>query len=483
MRWALFCLVLLASLVAYYLTDPDARPVMAPLLAVVIVAAFFFIYLWTLDRLLPVFEIGAIFVLVTTIYSIFPLINYMAGGLQWTELSDLRLWSYNHYITPSDVGAFGWWYVLYIVGFAVTYLAVRRSAVARSRVARLPRLGERVVIVIFAAALMIFFFIMFKFFNLSYWNNYQDRLQGVGMGTELPYFVMQISHNLRGMLFVAKQCILLFLVMMWRKPWARVAAIGWIVMEAAILSIRMSGRGELVLLTLSTVLAYHRFVKPLTIRVAAFMVMFVLVAFIAFGVLRDFTGHGHEVVAVAGSTRIAALTVDNEFQALWATAYDLYMRKTYLDLHAPWQIFVSDLYMLIPSQFLPFYKWDPSEWYLEVIGLRGLGVGFMFGVAAQAVVGLGKWEMLLRGMLLGGIFGLLHRWYVRHQHSFWVVSFYLYCCAWTHYTFRATSFYTFYYDIYCWLPFFLAVTTTVWLLNRMGGSLRVDAPAAERRMA
>jgi hypothetical protein len=114
----------------------------------------------------------------------------------------------------------------------------------------------------------------------------------------------------------------------------------------------------------------------------------------------------------------------------------------------PWQIYVSDLYLIIPSQLLPFEKWDPAEWYLDVIGARGTGVGFMFGVMAQAVLGLDWAELVARGALLGHVSALLHRWYVRRARRFWPTLLYLFVGIWAYYTVRATSFYLVHFVVY-----------------------------------
>jgi hypothetical protein len=52
------------------------------------------------------------------------------------------------------------------------------------------------------------------------------------------------------------------------------------------------------------------------------------------------------------------------------------------------------------------------------------------------------------------------------------VSAYLYLCAWTHYTFRSTSLYSFYYFVYRWLPFFIGVNGLAWLLTHAKRSLK-----------
>ena len=61
-------------------------------------------------------------------------------------------------------------------------------------------------------------------------------------------------------------------------------------------------------------------------------------------------------------------------------------------------------FIFIPSQFLPFEKLSLSQWYLKVIDQHGRGVGFMFGVISQGVVGGGWFELAVRAAITGAIF-------------------------------------------------------------------------------
>jgi hypothetical protein len=148
----------------------------------------------------------------------------------------------------------------------------------------------------------------------------------------------------------------------------------------------------------------------------------------------------------------------NEFQVLFGTPYDLYMRKAAGTLPpTPWQVSVSDLLLPIPSQVLPFPKIDPSEWYLGAAGLLGTGFGAMFGVISQAIVGFDWIELVVRGCVLGFVLAKLHRWYVRRQRHYWPTLLYLFVCVWSYYTFRASTFYFATFIVYQFVPVLLAV--------------------------
>src|SRR5437588_11332669 len=91
----------------------------------------------------------------------------------------------------------------------------------------------------------------------------------------------------------------------------------------------------------------------------------------------------------------------------------------------------------------------------------------MFGVMAQAVVGLGWIEVVLRAALLGVLAAAFHRWFTRNAHRFWVTLLYLYVTIWIYYTFRATSFWLFHSVVYEFLPVMLVVSLLAVILQRV----------------
>jgi len=261
------------------------------------------------------------------------------------------------------------------------------------------------------------------------------------MFTAMPYFLVQITHNLIGIALILKQGLLLLLLLRWQSKRWRSLLVIWLSIEVLLALLMLGARTEVVLLLLSAALLYHRLVRPLPLWRTMVGGGICLGGFLLFGIARDIDMDLQSQVMSFTSEPLSFLTMPNEFQSLFGTAYDLYLRKSDGSLgQVPWQIYFSDLYMIIPSQLLPFYKWDPSQWYLDLIGYRDTGVGFMFGVVSQAVIGLDWVELALRGTLLGWLFARIHRWYMRHNSGFWPTLFYLFLCVWSYYTFRSTTF-------------------------------------------
>jgi hypothetical protein len=423
------------------------------MLALMNLSLFFIAILWHRDGMLPVFELGTICVMATALYSVFPLLNFLSSGLTWTILSDGRLLEYDP--SPEDVGGFAWRHVLYLLSFVVTYLYTRGRASCQQAPLKMPNHTMRTAIVLLFSVLTVYFWILQIGFGVSYAPSYEDLRAERGLPTQLPYVLQQFSHNFAGIVFILKQSILLLLLPRWQNKKWRSVLVMWLSVEVLIAVLRKGARTEMILLLLSTALLYHRIVRPLPLLRILLMGGICLGGFLWLGIARNIsTNEQAEIIAeVLSSEDVSLLSINNEFQALFGTAYDLYRRKNEGDLGpVPWQIYFSELYLVIPGQLLPFEKWDPAEWYLELIGLRNLNVGYMFSVVSQAIIGLDWVELAVRGALLGWLFAWTHRWYVRHASAFWAALFYLYLCVWSYYTFRATTFYLIYFIVYHFVP-------------------------------
>jgi len=430
----------LASAVGLFLADGDARPLVLPLLALAYVAALHVAVLWRRDRELPVFEIGTLWVAATLLYGAMPFVNFIVDGLRWGPTSDGRLAQY-----PVDIDrlvSFAWRYVAYLASFVAVYLPLRARHTARGApLDPVPRS-------MFAALLIVLWLqwafeqALFLLYGLDVSVSYTD-LPVTTRPAEMPYVLWQVTLIVLASVFVAKQALLLLLIRQWRDLRWRLALIAWLAVEVVGVAVQMGSRGLAIRLLLTFALLYHRFVRP--VRPLALLAggAVLLAGFLAQGILR------FRPSLEDGLDLRTLLTTGNEFQSIFATAYDLFQRRAAGTMpEVPWQIYVSDLYLIVPSQLLPFEKWDPAEWYLEVIGARGTGVGFMFGVMAQAVLGLDWIELVARGALLGLCGALLHRWYVRRARRFWPTVLYLFIGIWAYYTVRATSFYLVHFVVY-----------------------------------
>jgi hypothetical protein len=446
--------VLLVSALGLLLVAPPARPVLLPVLVVLNLFVAFVATLKNRDGRLPVFELGTVCTLITGLYATVPLVGFWLGGLVWSPVSDARLYDY----PPSGDQLLGvaWRYVVYFGSFVLAYLWLRGRTSFPAAVVSADR-ATRAVVVVTLLVVWVFFLVLQVAIGVHLNASYASVREGSAtVTTDLPRSIQQAVGYAEGILLVSKLCLLVLLFRRWASPRSRVLLILWLGFEVVTAATRLGSRRDTAMLVIAVVLLYDHLVKPLKTWQALAGGGGLLFGLLAFGFARD----------LGGAT--ASWTAANEFQTLFGNGCDMLARVQSGRFEIPRQLYFSELLMLIPSRWqslLPFPVLDPSDWYLDVLGVRGTGVGFMFGVVAQAIIG-GDWlELVARGIALGLLFAGIHRWCSRRAHNLWVVVFYVYLCLWCYYTVRASTFYMAYFVLYRLLPamlLFWAARSVLW---------------------
>jgi hypothetical protein len=423
------------------------------------------LYLYYSEGTLPVFDLGVLTMLITAVYSAIPLLGFWLAGLRWSTTSYLPLYLWQP--DAAEVGRFSLRHVLYLYTFTLSYVWFRGRTPIQPGPTRELKSTALVAMAVIGVALIGYFWILEEVFDLSYDPTYTSTMAEsmAESARRVPYVLLQASHNLFAMLFLLKLCALVWLMSHWRSPAWRAVLLVWLGYEGLSTVFRMGARTWFVMLMMASVLLYHRLVRPLPFLRAALLVVLVLAGVITYGVARDLGGRGGlsnlQALSQAGPERWATM---NEFQAIYGIAYDLHARKQEGFVgRIPWQIYTSDLTLLVPSQLLPFPKADPCVGYPIV---EGTGLGCVLGVVAQAIVGLDWIELVLRGLVLGVLFAVIHRWYLRRHDDYWATLFYLCLCLWCYYTFRASTFYFTYYIVYRFVPLLIGVRLVQLLVRR-----------------
>jgi len=214
----------------------------------------------------------------------------------------------------------------------------------------------------------------------------------------------------------------------------------------------ISGRSWFVIHIIALALMYHRLIKPFSTKQLVVYILLFLFLFLLVGFVR--TGQSSSIVGVLGF-----FTGNEEFTALFATAYDLHMQKNILQTvgEIPFAVSTFDFNSIIPSQFLPFEKMSQAQWYLHLNGWEDDGVGFGFGAISQGILGWGKLDLLIRGLVTGALFGLLHKTVSNKNVSIWSLVFYVFIAIKGYQTFRAGTGYMLYFVVYQFLPCYLII--------------------------
>jgi hypothetical protein len=241
----------------------------------------------------------------------------------------------------------------------------------------------------------------------------------------------------------------------------------------------MGARTELILTLLASAIMYHRFVKPLRLKLVVSSGIMLFAGFLVIGMMRGAANLDSNLTnfRTALDSTENLYSNSNEFQALFGGNYDLLrMRETGLLNEPPLQFRLYDLVMIIPQQFLPFEKLDVQEW----IATRSNNPSFfMFNPISQAILGFGWIEVIFRGALLGYFFAKVRAWYVHRASSFWATLLYFYLIVISYYTIRSTAIYIVLVSIaFRFLPLFFLVKFLTGLSSRSTASVSISAKVA-----
>jgi len=428
----------------------DALPVVWPLLAILAEAALLLRSLRKWSGRLDIFDLGAFYALLVTLYAVFPLASYLVNDLSFSLLSDLRLSQAQP--SPKELAPIFWLYSLYLGAFALGYTRFRGTHDGNEwRMVRPPRctLWALVLSLLLIKAFVLSINLIYGLGGAYTYNDTYLMYRGG------PRFLQQILNHLGGMTLTLDILIMALLVFDFRKY--RYWILGWVLTE--ILPIVFTGVGSrtgLFVLLMSFVACYHFTVKRLSVRTALVTGLGVLMLFVSLGIMRNLT-------EVNAGTELNPLGYSNEFEGTLANAYDISQRKAAGETQGVFpQFYVADVVSLIPQQLLPFKKIDLAAWYANTFypTYAESGGGFAFGAIPEAILGLGWVDALWRGAAIGILFACVRRRFVRGTQTLWSYGFYLWVLIFAYECFRGRTFlliprafYQFFL-VFLWIPVF-----------------------------
>ena len=414
---------LAGSLIAH---DPAMTPVILPMCTAVCMGALFIVSLSAAGQVTPVADIGAWYVLIGTVYTVFPLAVFLIIGGQYTPLNDNRLLALQP--GPATVGRIGWMYVVHVAAFAITYRMVRGRRVPRAPVVRsVPKSTFTIAVVFWAIIAMVTLVSGLSMVSAS------SYVESYSAAAALPLGLRQFLRLTHGMQFILTVTILIGLFSRYeRRRWLITA---WLAFQVFRSLLVVGERTGLVLSFSVCVILYHVMVRPIRARTAFSLAAVGLTAFLAYGVFRTFrTLNSPEDFAVGPS--------GGEFESMFGNAVDLDMKVAAGEIKdLPFSFYTSDIVAAIPSQVLPFDKVDLSDWYVSRFypSAKERGAGFAFGVVAESIIGFGWIDLVARGAILGLLFAKLHGLFRRRGERLWVTVLYIWATVWCYQAFRGTS--------------------------------------------
>jgi len=429
-----FCFFFVLS---FFVFDQIQQTLIIPMMIMIMAFGILVFWLVRIEKSLPIFDAGFFMIAITFLYSFYPYLSFVMTGFEVGLGGDNRLNSYR--VKPDELGLFAWHHVTYLISLITGYIIFRpKTSISQSTKPLIVHKDQAIISVTVLLAILAF-----------------ELAVGIFREAVRPHFVMQMINMVGAIKFVFTIWLMIFAMVHWQDRVVRYTLFVYLAYEILQIFLGNAGRTWVFLHFCAFTMLYHRFVSPIRMRqmVLVFTGMFIL--FMFFGFYRHspvdlFQNITNVYFYIGGS---------NEFTSNLGTAYDLYMRKNALNTlgEIPWQVRFDDIIYLIPSQLLPFEKTDLSNWYLRIIGLHGRSAGFTFGVISQGVVGGGMFELAIRGVITGSVFGLLHKWYLRNNDSFWGTVFYVFVAIKAYYMFRASTVYLPYAILYNFIPAYLLV--------------------------
>jgi len=442
----------------------EGMPVILPVLLIIAGEAGFLRTLKKMDGKLQVFEIGVLYSAIVLVYAIVPCFTFLAGGLTYSPLSDGRLFADQP--SPRNEAPIYWYYLLFLACFALTYCASRGRPKRKSLKVSTPE-GSTVWILLACYLAIRIFFVYTRFhYNIEDPESYGESYL---LYKGLPLILQQMLNHLGGLALTLQLLLMAFMTFNYRKY--RSIILCWIALEfAGSVLFGIGSRSMLFTLMLSFLITYHVAVKRISMRAIAVVSFLGLFLFLSLGIIRDLS-------TSLPDAEFSLLTSGDEFESVFANAYDLRQLKEAGETKEIFpRLYFADLMNLIPAQLSPFRKLDLAEWYVETFypSLADKGGGLAFGVISEAIVGLGWFDVLWRGAVLGWMFAQIHKICFVGSQSFWSYGFYLWTTVLSYNTFRTSTF--------ALLPRAFYQFAILFFVVRISSSLLVVKRASDRAM-
>jgi hypothetical protein len=402
--------------------------VLYPLLAIVGAAVLFLHVLHRRDGKINPFELGVFYVAVVFIYSVFPLLAYLAGGLSFSPMVRSGLIE----AQTDDVAAVAWYFVVYFICLIAAYLFVRGKA--RFESIAIPKPSSRLlaIFVLLYVLIEVFFVFVRVYYHLQ---EPEDYVSSYLLYAGLPLIIQQLAGHLGTIKLTLGVMLLAYLTLDFSK-YKRVI-FAWFAMECLGLFLwGIGARTELFVLLAAFVITYHCAVRPIRTRVAVGLGLGGLMLFLALGILRG-------ALTDDPGVTFNVLTSPAEFDAVFYDSYDLLQAKRAGQTsEIVSSVYLNDFLNLLPQQLLPVQKRDPLDWFVQTFypDFAATGGGYAFGAISEAIVGLGWIDAAWRGAIIGVIFALVHRSIVENRRSFWKYCFYVWLSVFCYKCFRSTTF-------------------------------------------
>lgn len=400
----------------------------------------------------PAIDIGVAFVWIVFLYAFIPMLGISLARFDIGSLSDQRLG--NEVPELESVNIVGASYAAFMLGFACLYLRNRRPLPTATTGWQLPTPTDLRRIVSIALAIKLGVLLV----RLATDNPASaDYLGSYTALREAPLLVRQLAGILSATDFAAT--LLVIVASVAHAPRLRTIVAAAIVVNLAIAMMGGGSRTAAFLYAFAFVVArsiYDRKMRPSLVAAYAGAG---LLAFLLTGLVRD--GFGAQ-----GSALSLQLLQGGEFVAVFYNALDLLDKLGESELlTVRVGLYLVDLLRLIPQQLIGDLKVDPATLYVTTFypEFSDAGGGLAFGAIAEATVGFGWPEALVRGALLGWLYASIANHCLSGKPTVIKVFVYVWFVVWSYQAIRDTTFST--------VPRFIFQVVPLLVALRLAGTL------------
>ena len=409
------------------------RPGMAiilPVLAALLIGGTFLLALGDRAESGLIGELGAVYVFFFIAYTLSPAFTFLVLEL---DLASGWVWSMLAQLAPDEsaIGAHLWRHVLFIFGFCVSYLYVRRptsQSVRSSKV--LPWDG---------GGLLVPFMIVVVGCNVLLWLLSAPVTEYIDHYSRYDH----LSTPLRALVSLTVRVesgLFLIVVTLAFMNFRRFGVMGLLLVAGALvfrILNSMGSRIESLFVLLLAVCLYQNFVRRINVRKAVAGALLAGVLFTSLEVLREVRFNLRDSV---GLLRDSGVQPASEFGAVFLIGFHLYTERAQGTLPpTEWPMFFSDFVSLVmPNSYVRF---NPQYWYADQYFPNAPVPPQTNGPIADSALWGGEADLLVRALLNGLLFAWLTNLFHARKQDWRVALVYVFCFSTCVMTLKYSIFY------------------------------------------
>ena len=402
-----------------------------------------------------ILDLGLFFALVVSAYGALPLIGIALADLGIGALSDNRLGG----VIPAQEAVInvGLMYLLFLVGFTLCYLTILKRNTTHSLSPTWTR-PSRMSVWIATAILIAIKVGLFATRTAMDIKQGSDYLGTYAELAGLPLFVQQIIG-----VFTATELsatILFIVVIIARNPRLHIW-IGALLLLQIVPAIFGGGsRSYAFACILAYVVARSLFDRRIGSPYIFAMGGIGIFAFLTAGLIRQAMISGYTVSGLY-------LIQGGEFFSVFINAVDIAEKQSnFAEPLFGIGLYLVDLLRLVPQQITGDFKLDPATFYVKTFypEFSAAGGGLAFGAIAESALGFGAREALVRGALVGCLYGLICRACLERRSTVVSAFVYTWFVVLSYHAIRDTTFSVF--------PRFIFQVVPILVVLRLTGVLR-----------